>query len=67
MHFFTAEYAFTNDGTLRRRESAMYRNPNRATDRTGRGEQNERQTSDYIYQAATIVAALLLLLTAAAV
>ena len=67
MHFFAAEYAFSSDGILRRKGSAMHYTSNRSTNRPGRGGQNEKQTSDYIYQAATIAAALLLLLTAAAV
>jgi hypothetical protein len=41
----------------------MQHSPKRATT-TGK---TERQASDYVYQAATIAAALLLLLTAAAV
>ena len=45
----------------------MHYTSNRSTNRPGRGGQNEKQTSDYISQAATIAAALLLLLTAAAV
>lgn len=67
MHFFAAKYAFTSDGILRRKGSAMNHTPNRDTSRSGRGGQHEMQTTDYIYQVATIVAALLLLLTAAAV
>jgi hypothetical protein len=41
--------------------------PHRAIDRSGRGGNSDRQASDYVYQAATIAAALLLLLTAAIV
>jgi hypothetical protein len=41
--------------------------PHRAIERSGRSRNPEREASDYIYQAATIAAALLLLLTAAVV
>jgi len=39
--------------------------PHRAIHRSGKGGNPERQASDYVYQAATIAAALLLLLTVA--
>jgi hypothetical protein len=45
----------------------MHQTANRVNGRNGRGVHYERQASDYVYQAATIAAALLLLLTAAAV
>jgi hypothetical protein len=45
----------------------MLHTPHRAINRSGRSGNPERQASDYVYQAATIAAALLLLLTAAAV
>jgi len=41
--------------------------PHRAIHRSDRGENSERQASDFVYQAATIAAALLLLLTVAIV
>jgi len=43
----------------------MHNTLNRPTHRSGRSGHRERQESDYLYQAATVVAALLLLLTAA--
>jgi len=43
----------------------MHNIVNRPTHRAGRSVHQVRQDSDYIYQAATVVAALLLLLTAA--
>jgi len=45
----------------------MFHTTQRATDRPARGAYNERRTAEYVYQAATIAAALLLLLTAAIV
>jgi hypothetical protein len=45
----------------------MLHTPHRAINRSGISGNHERKASDYVYQAATIAAALLLLLTAAAV
>jgi hypothetical protein len=45
--------------------TAMHKIFNRPTRRPGRSARPIRQDSDYVYQAATVVAALLLLLTAA--
>jgi hypothetical protein len=45
----------------------MHHIPGRTIPRTGGNSHRERQAADYVYQAATIAAALLLLLTAAAV
>ena len=43
----------------------MHSTVHRPTHRPGRSIHHVRQDSDYLYQAATVVAALLLLLTAA--
>ena len=44
----------------------MHPTPHHAHSRSGRAGHPERQAADYVYQAATIAAALLLLLTFAA-
>jgi len=44
----------------------MHFTPRHANSRSGRAGRPERQAGDYVYQAATIAAALLLLLTFAA-